>query len=222
MKWGLSIPRRPRRRIRLMQRRNRRIIIRSAQCPCPWEFSWFDRTLGRMCCWLGLCLMRLWLLLSCKSIAHYGTVLIVRQTSSGTGSIATTYMGVLLYTVAGLARKSSLLFEASDWPCSIQVHRFNGLSDCTIVCGRVDRLEDRLTTMTFDLAYASCHDQWMAETSRRVEKTKTSSSLLRSHESTSAFLFGHLNFHPLPPSSLHFLFISLAILRSQCRSISHI
>ena len=58
--------------------------------------------------------MRLWLLLSCKSIAHYGTVLIVRQTSSGTGSIATTYMGVLLYTVAGLARKSSLLFEASD------------------------------------------------------------------------------------------------------------
>jgi chitin synthase len=28
-----------------------------------------------------------------------------RQTSSGTGSIATTYMGVLLYTVAGLACK---------------------------------------------------------------------------------------------------------------------
>jgi hypothetical protein len=34
-----------------------------------------------------------------------GGQLTSRQTSSGTGDIATTYMGILLYTVAGLARE---------------------------------------------------------------------------------------------------------------------
>ena len=66
-----------------------------------------------------------------------------RQTSSGTGSIATTYMGVLLYSVAGLACEFNVCLDPRSIliPFSFQVHWLDSLSDCTTLCGRVGASE---------------------------------------------------------------------------------
>lgn len=56
-----------------------------------------------------------------------------RQTSSGTGNVATTYMGVLLYTVAGLACKLFASSPEMNKQLTFPVFRFIGSTAYLIV-----------------------------------------------------------------------------------------
>jgi chitin synthase len=75
--------------------------------------------------------MPLWPLSSCKLYLSPARIEPTdRQTSSGTGNLATTYMGILLYSVAGLARES---FPGLMAVLTFSVFRFVGSTAYLIV-----------------------------------------------------------------------------------------